>query len=93
MALEFFRNTTGRALRQGKIRIKLTPEGRATLKKKLQTKYPDLTDEMFDAALENLGHEMTSQLHKDLDATYERAERENTGKLQEKKDGRNQGTS
>jgi len=89
MALEFFRHTIGKVLRQGKVRIKLTPEGRANLKIKLQAKYPNLTDEMLDAALKDLEDEMINQLRRDLDATYERAERENAQKLQEKRNGRN----
>lgn len=86
MALEFFRNTIGRELHQGEVCIKLTPEGRVNLKRKLQVKYPNLTDEILDAALKDLGHEMTDQLRKDLDAVYERAERENAQKLREKRE-------
>ena len=83
MVLDFFNNTMGKILRKSKARIKLTPEGRELIKRKLKQQGHEITDEELDYSLKALGYDITDQLHRDLDTIQRMANKEAEQKLKE----------
>jgi len=76
MALDFFRHIIAPSMRKAKpLRIKLSPEGKATLRARLKEQGHDITDEELDEELGKLQQKVSTLLESDLDAVVERAEK------------------